>query len=65
MEEVKFLESIGTAQMEQELQKRVLTIAKKNSDTMTEDTGVQPSLSEDDIKQYLEQVIREIKVRKA
>jgi hypothetical protein len=65
IQEVKFLESIGTAQMEQELQKRVLTIAKKNSDIMTEETGVQPSLSEDDMKQYLEEVIREIDVRKA
>jgi hypothetical protein len=62
--EVKFLESMGTAQMEQELQKRVLTIAKKNSDSMAEETGVQPSLSEDDMKQYLEEVIKEIKVRK-
>jgi hypothetical protein len=65
IKEVKFLESIGTAQMEQELQKRVLTIAKKQSDNMTEETGVQPSLSDDDMKQYLEEVIREIKVRKA
>jgi hypothetical protein len=65
IQEVKFLESIGTAQMEQELQKRVLTIAKKNSDIMTEETGVQPSLSEDEMKQYLEEVIKEIKVKKA
>jgi hypothetical protein len=65
IKEVKFLQSIGTAQMEQELQKRVLAIAKKNSDIMTEKTGVQPSLSDDDMKQYLEEVIREIKVRKA
>jgi hypothetical protein len=42
----------------------VLTIAKKNSDIMTEETGVKPSLSEDDMKQYLEEVIREIKVKK-
>jgi hypothetical protein len=65
VKDMKFLESIGTAQMEQELQKRVLTIAKKNSEIMTEETGVQPSLSEDDMKQYLEEVIQEIKVRKA
>jgi hypothetical protein len=65
IEEAKFLESIGTAQMEQELQKRVLTIAKKNSDNMIEETGVQPSLSEDDIKQYLSEVIKEIKTTKA
>jgi hypothetical protein len=64
LKEVKFLESMGTAQMEQELQKRVLTIAKENSDSMAEETGVQPSLSEDEMKQYLEEVIKEIKVRK-
>ncbi len=50
--------------MEQELHKRVLTIAKKNSDIMTEETGIEPSLSEDDMKQYLEEVLKEIKVRK-
>ena len=64
IKEIKFLENMGSAQMEQELQKRVLTIAKKNSDIMTEETGVQPSLSEDDMKQYLEEVLKEIKVRK-
>jgi hypothetical protein len=63
MQEVKFLERIGTAQMEQELQKRVLTIAKKNSDSMIEETGVQPSINEDEMKQYLEQVLEEIKAR--
>ena len=63
-QEVKFLESIGTAQMEQELQKRVLTIAKKNSDNMVEETGVQPSLSENDMKKYLEEVLVEIKATK-
>jgi hypothetical protein len=64
VQEVKFLESIGTAQMEQELQKRVLTIAKENSDNMVEETGVQPSLSENDMKKYLEEVLVEIKATK-
>ncbi len=58
--DMKFLESIGTAQMKQELQKRVLTIAKKNSDTLTPETGVQPSLSEDEMKQYLAEVVKEL-----
>jgi hypothetical protein len=61
VKDMKFLESIGTAQMEQELQKRVLTIAKENSDVMTEKTGVQPSLSEDEMKEYLNMVANEIK----
>jgi hypothetical protein len=61
VKDMKFLESIGTAQMEQELQKRVLTIAKENSDVMTEETGVQPSLTEDEMKEYLNMVANEIK----
>ncbi len=61
VKDMKFLESIGTAQMEQELQKRVLTIAKENSDNLTEETGVQPSLTEDEMKEYLNMVVNEIK----
>jgi hypothetical protein len=40
-EQSKLLDSIGTAHMEQELQSRVLTIAKKLSDNMVEETGVE------------------------
>jgi hypothetical protein len=61
--DMKFLESIGTAQMEQEYQKKMLDIIKKSSEMMMEESGVQPSLSEDDMKYYLEQVIKETKVR--
>jgi hypothetical protein len=63
MEQSKLLENIGKAQMEQELHKRVLAIAKKNSDSMIEETGVQPSINEDQMKQYLEEVLEEIKAR--
>jgi hypothetical protein len=31
---------------------------------MIEETGVQPSISENDMKLYLEEVMKEIKVRK-
>lgn len=61
VKDMKFLQSIGTAQIEQDLQKRVLTIAKKNSDVMTEQTGVQPSLTEDEMKEYLDMVVSEVK----
>jgi hypothetical protein len=61
IKDMKFLESIGTAQMEQDLQKRVLAIAKENSHVMTEETGVQPSLTEDEMKEYLNMVVNEIK----
>jgi Asp-tRNA(Asn)/Glu-tRNA(Gln) amidotransferase B subunit len=47
--------------MEQQIQKRVIEIAKRNQDQMAEENGIQSSLSEDEMKQYLAQVIREVK----
>jgi hypothetical protein len=60
LNESKLLDSIGTAQMKQELEKRVLKITKEQEETLREQTGVQSSLNEDDLKQYLSQVIREL-----
>src|SRR5215208_5843335 len=56
----KFLDSIGTAQSDTELQSRVLTIAKKTSGDMAEKTGVEASLTEDEIKDYIGRVIKEL-----
>jgi hypothetical protein len=56
----KSLDSIGRAQMEQALLKEILKIANKFENT-AEESGVQPSVTEDDIKEYLEEVIQEIK----
>jgi hypothetical protein len=64
LEETKLLDSIAMAQMEQQIQNRVIEIAKRNQDTMAEETGIQSSLSEDEMKRYLEQVIREVKMQR-
>jgi hypothetical protein len=56
----KLLDSIGTAQMEQELQSRILTVTKKLSDKMEEETGVDASMTEEDIKEHIEMVRKEI-----
>jgi hypothetical protein len=61
MKESRLLDSIGTAQMEEEIQKKVITFTKRNQDRMAEETGIQSSLTEEDMKEYLEQVIREVK----
>jgi hypothetical protein len=61
MKESKLLDSIGTAQMEQEIQKNVITFTKRIQDRMTEESEIQSSLTEEDMKEYLEQVIREVK----
>jgi hypothetical protein len=47
--------------MEQELQKRVLKITESLEATMIQETGVQSSLSEDDVKEYLHEVLQEVK----
>jgi hypothetical protein len=57
----KLLDSIGTAHMEQEIQRRVLTLTKQNQLKMEEETGIHSSLTDDDLKEYLEQVIEEVK----
>jgi hypothetical protein len=59
-EQSKFLHSMGSAQMEQELQSTVMKIAKKHSDVLTEKTGVEPSMTESDIKEYMSMVLSEV-----
>ncbi|MFZ0895512.1 MAG: hypothetical protein WAZ77_13525 [Candidatus Nitrosopolaris sp.] len=49
------------AQMEQEIQRRLLTLTKQNQHKMEQETGIHSSLTDDDLKEYLEQVIEEVK----
>jgi hypothetical protein len=65
MEESKLLDSIGTAQMEQELRSRVLTITRKISDKMEEEAGVETSMTEEDMKQHLNNVLKEIRTARS
>ena len=62
--ESRLLDSIGTAQMEQEIQARVIAFTKRNQDKMVEETGIESSLTEEDVKEYLEEVILEVKERR-
>jgi hypothetical protein len=42
---------------------KVITFTKRNQDRMAEETGIQSSLSEEDVKEYLQQIIREVNKR--
>lgn len=59
----KFLEVMGTAEMEQEKQKLVTTVSKQ-SEAMQEETGVEASMTEEDISAYMDDVLKEIEVMK-
>ncbi len=46
--------------MEEEIQKRVIELTKQNQDSMVEEFGIQSSLTEEDMKQYSQEVINEV-----
>jgi hypothetical protein len=58
--EFMFLHSMGIAEQGQEIEKRVT----KFKDNIVEDTGIEPSFNEDDMKQYLHQAIEEVQKKK-
>ena len=60
----KLLDNIGKAEMEQEVQNRVIKIVREQEQTMKDETGISTSMQENDIKVYLEQVIKEVKKQK-
>jgi hypothetical protein len=61
IEESRLLDSIGTSHMEQEIQDRVNSMTKQVRNTMLEETALYTSLSEEDVKSYMEQVLQEVK----
>jgi hypothetical protein len=50
--------------MEQEIERRVVVLVKQNQYKLTEESGVESSLTDQDIRQYLEEVIKEVKEAK-
>jgi hypothetical protein len=58
--EVSFLGRIGEAEMERRIMDKVLNTSKKFSNMMPEQTGVPSSLSDEEIKEYIEEVFVEI-----
>lgn len=50
-----------TAEIEKEIERRVMEIVKIQSVEMENETGVQPSINDQEIHNYLKQVIREVK----
>ena len=63
-QESKLLGSIGTSQMEQQLQSRVIKMSKEYRDRMTEKSGLESSLSDSEIKEYLNSVVEEVRKKK-
>jgi large-conductance mechanosensitive channel len=64
IEQSKLLDNIGSAHMEQELERMVLPMAKKYSEDLAEESGFESSITYFDPKEYVKEVIDEIKAQK-
>jgi hypothetical protein len=63
MQESKLLDSIGSAQFEKDISEKV-DIIRQIQNSATQSSGVQPSMKEDEIRKYLEDVLHETKAIK-
>jgi hypothetical protein len=57
--EVRFIGSIGDAEMNHRIIEKVLMTSRNISDTIPEETGVSSSLTDKEIKEYIEEVLAE------
>jgi hypothetical protein len=64
VKESRLLDSIGTAHMQEEIEKRVIVMTKEHEDRMKEETGLVPSIDDEDIKKYIDQVLQEVKTNR-
>ena len=60
-ESTKFLDSIGTAEMVQDIERKVVSVTKTTRNNMERETGISSSIDYDDIKDYVQEVLQEVK----
>ncbi len=61
IKESNLLDSMASAQMAQDLQNKILSVTKENAQLLEQKSGTEPSLSDDDIMDYLNRIIVEVK----
>ena len=57
--ELDLLGDMGPAQMYQQLENNVMEASKSNAFKLSQQTGIEPSLTDEEIKYYLKQVVME------
>ncbi|WP_161486305.1 sensor histidine kinase [Candidatus Nitrosocosmicus hydrocola] len=62
IEQSKLLVGIGSAQMVQEIEKKVTEVVEKEKKVMGQKSGIQPSFSDQEAKRYLSSVLKDIKI---
>jgi hypothetical protein len=60
----KLLDRMGTAQMEKQIEDSVMKMTKDNASILADQSGVEPSLTDDEMRSYLDDVVKEIATTK-
>ncbi|MGB6627583.1 MAG: hypothetical protein WBE61_05585 [Nitrososphaeraceae archaeon] len=60
----KLLDSIGTAQITKEIEDKVMKMTQDDAYALTQQSGIEPSLTDNEIKSYLERVLLELGKKK-
>lgn len=60
-EESRLIDNISSANIEQDVQKKVMAMAKSQHKSMVEESGIHTSLNDNDIQGYIDLVLKEIK----
>jgi hypothetical protein len=58
------LDKIGTAQMQQEIENRVLSTIKSQAENLRNETGIETSLDENEMREYMSEVVAKILTKK-
>jgi hypothetical protein len=61
----KLLDNMGVGELQQQLQDKVMNIVNAQAEKIEHQTGIQSSFSEEEAKEYLQQVLNEIKSKKS
>ena len=59
--ELGFLDSIGSAQLENKIEREVISISKNFRDKLLKETGINLDMDEGEVKDYIHEVLNEIK----
>jgi hypothetical protein len=62
--ELKLIDYIATAEMEQEIKNKVIAITRANAEQLTQQSGIEPSLTTTEVQDLLAELEKEIKQKK-
>jgi len=60
IEAAQMLGNLGVAQMQHEIQRRVMKISKEQEETLKDQTGIQQAVPEEEVRQYIDDVMQEV-----